>query len=116
IYTSPVYANRAGCSDSETFDITKAASVTAITVTNATYDGSPHVGTAMVTGVGGLNQSVTVHYAGVSPTSYGPSTTAPTDAGTYRLRGTFAGDDNHLGSPDAQTMTIAPASSPTAAS
>src|SRR5881628_758584 len=70
----------------------------------------------MVTGVGGLNQSVTVNYAGVSPTSYGPSTTAPTDAGTYRLRATFAGDDNHLGSQDAQTMTIAPASSTTAVS
>src|SRR5207249_4170973 len=39
-----------------------------------------------------------------------------TDAGTYRLRATFAGDDNHLGSQDAQTMTIAPASSTTAVS
>src|SRR5216117_1343212 len=115
-YTFPGDANHTGSSDSKTFDITKAASVTAITVTNATYDGSPHGGTAMVTGVGGLNQSVTVNYAGVSPTSYGPSTTAPTDAGTYRLRGTFAGDDNHLGSQDAQTMTIAPASSTTAVS
>src|SRR5213080_1880983 len=115
-YTFPGDANHTGSSDSKTFDITKAASVTAITVTNATYDGSPRGGTAMVTGVGGLNQSVTVNYAGVSPTSYGPSTTAPTDAGTYRLRGTFAGDDNHLGSQDAQTMTIAPASSTTAVS
>src|SRR5437867_10961334 len=70
----------------------------------------------MVTGVGGLNQSVTVNYAGVSPTSYGPSTTAPTDAGTYRVRGTFAGDDNHLGSQDAQTVTPTPASSTTAVS
>src|SRR5216117_1107795 len=86
-YTFPGDANHTGSSDSKTFDIAKAASVTAITVTNATYDGSPHGGTAMVTGVGGLNQSVTVNYAGVSPTSYGPSTTAPTDAGTYRLRG-----------------------------
>src|SRR5213593_3563036 len=115
-YTFSGDANHTGSSDSKTFDITKAASVTAITVTNATYDGSPHGGTAMATGVGGLNQSVTVNYAGVSPTSYGPSTTAPTDAGTYRLRATFAGDDNHLGSQDAQTMTIAPASSTTAVS
>src|SRR5881296_1262272 len=115
-HTFPGDANHTGSSDSKTFDITKAASVTAITVTNATYAGSPHGGTAMVTGVGGLNQSVTVNYAGVSPTSYGPSTTAPTDAGTYRLRATFAGDDNHLGSQDAQTMTIAPASSTTAVS
>src|SRR3989449_75863 len=115
-YTFPGDANHTGSSDSKTFDITKAASVTAISVTNATYDGSPRGGTAMVTGVGGLNQSVTVNYAGASPTSYGPSTTAPTDAGTYRLRATFAGDDNHLGSQDAQTMTIARASSTTAVS
>src|SRR3989454_7330615 len=70
----------------------------------------------MVTGVGGLNQSVTVNYAGVSATSYGPSTTAPTDAGAYRLRATYAGDDNHLGSQDAQTLTIDKAASTTVVS
>src|SRR5947208_1254554 len=70
----------------------------------------------MVTGVGGLNQPVTVNYAGITPTSYGPSTTAPTDAGTYRLRATYAGDDNHLGSQDAQTLTIDKAASTTVVS
>src|SRR5207245_2460991 len=49
-YTFSGDANHTGSSDSKTFDITKAASVTAITVTNATYDGSPHGGTAMATG------------------------------------------------------------------
>src|SRR2546430_7465145 len=46
-YTFSGDANHTGSSDSKTFDITKAASVTAITVTNATYDGSPRGGTAM---------------------------------------------------------------------
>src|SRR2546427_540852 len=54
-YTFPGDANHTGSSDSKTFDITKAASVTAITVTNATYDGSPNGGTAMGTGVGGVD-------------------------------------------------------------
>src|SRR5256712_111036 len=105
----PSYGTAAGI-------ITKAPTTTAITVSGAIYDGNPHGGTAVVNGVGLSNQPVTVNYAGVSATSYGPSTTAPTDAGTYRLRATFAGDDNHLGSQDAQTMTIAPASSTTAVS
>ena len=95
-YTFAGDVNHTGSSDSKNFDITKASSVTVITVTNATFDGSPHGGTAVVTGAGGLNESVTVNYAGIPPTSYGPVTTAPSDAGTYRLRATFAGDANHL--------------------
>src|SRR6266571_2356513 len=96
--------------------ITKAPTTTAITVGGATYDGNPHGGTAVVNGVGLSNQPVTVNYAGIPPTSYGPSTTAPTDAGAYRLRATYAGDDNHLGSQDAQTLTIDKAASTTVVS
>src|SRR5256885_2379911 len=96
--------------------ITKAPTTTAITVSGAIYDGNPHGGTAVVNGVGLSNQPVTVNYAGIPPTSYGPSTTAPTDAGTYRLRATYAGDDNHLGSQDAQTLAIAKAASTTVVS
>src|SRR5207244_6572766 len=43
-------------------------------------------------------------------------TTAPTDAGTYRRRATYAGDDNHLGSQDAQTLAIDKAASTTVVS
>src|SRR5207247_2267023 len=96
--------------------ITKAPTTTAITVGGATYDGNPHGGTAVVNGVGLSNQPVTVNYAGIPPTSYGPSITAPTDAGAYRLRATYAGDDNHLGSQDAQTLTIDKAASTTVVS
>src|SRR5438876_978310 len=96
--------------------ITKAPTTTAITVGGATYDGNPHGGTAVVNGVGLSNQPVTVNYAGIPPTSYGPSITAPTDAGASRLRATYAGDDNHLGSQDAQTLTIDKAASTTVVS
>src|SRR5439155_236355 len=96
--------------------ITKAPTTTAITVGGPTYDGDPHGGTALLHGVGLSNQPVTVNYAGIPPTSYGPSITAPTDAGAYRLRATYAGDDNHLGSQDAQTLTIDKAASTTVVS
>jgi len=91
------------------YSITQAPSTTTVTVSNATYDGTPHGGTALVIGVGGLNQSLTVTYAGRSGTSYGPSTTAPTNAGDYTASATFAGDANHAGSSDSKDFSIAQA-------
>ena len=104
-FTSPSlnYNNDSG---SVAIVITKASSTTVVTVNNATYDGNPHGGTANVTGVGGLNQPVTVNYAGRNGTSYGPSTTPPTNAGDYQARATFAGDANHNGSQDSKPFTI----------
>src|SRR5207247_194103 len=105
--------NHNGSSDSKDFTISKASSTTTITISDAIYDGSPHGGTANVTGAGGLSQSVAVNYAGVPPTSYGPSTSAPTNAGTYRARAIFSGDDNHTGSQDSTDFSIAKAASTT---
>src|SRR5207249_12102532 len=102
--------------DSKDSTISKASSTTTITISDMTYDGSAHGGTANVSGAGGLSQSVAVSYAGVPPTSYGPSTSAPTNAGTYRARAIFSGDDNHTGSQDATDFTIAKATSATAVS
>src|SRR5207249_266896 len=80
------------------YTIDKASSITTVTVANATYDGSPHDGTANVTGAGGLNESLTVSYSGRSGTVYGPSTTAPSNAGDYTASASFGGDANHDGS------------------
>ena len=87
-------------------NVDKAASTTTVTVADATFDGNPHGGTANVTGVGGLNQSLTVSYSGRNGTVYGPSTTAPTNAGDYTASATFAGDANHNGSSDSKDYTI----------
>jgi len=102
-------ANHTGSQDSKPFTINKASSTTTVTVSNATYDGTPHGGTASVTGVGGLNQSLTVSYSGRNGTIYGPSTTAPTNAGDYTASATFAGDANHTGSADSKDFSIAKA-------
>src|SRR5213075_969152 len=78
---------------------TKLLSTTLITVSNASYTGSPIGGTASVTAAD-LSQSLTVTYTGVSGTTYGPSTTAPTNVGTYSASASYAGDANHGSSSD----------------
>ena len=89
-------ANHNGSSDTETFAIDKAASVTTVTCpANVTYTGSALTPcSASVTGVGGLNQSLTVNY------------TNNVNAGTATASASFAGDANHTGSSDSKTFTI----------
>jgi hypothetical protein len=93
----------------QSFTINKADSTTTVSVNNATYNGQPHGATASVAGFGGLNQSLTVTYAGRNGTSYGPSTTAPTNAGDYTASATFSGDSDHNSSSDSKDYTIAKA-------
>jgi len=85
------------------FVIDKAASTTVVTCpSNVTYTGSPLTPcTAVVTGVGGLNQSVTVSH------------TNNTNAGTANGSATFAGGANHNGSNDSKNFTIDKAASVT---
>jgi uncharacterized delta-60 repeat protein len=92
-----------------TFSVAKAVSTTTLTVGDAVYDGSPHGGTAGVTGIGGLNQSLSVTYAGRNATIYGPSPTPPTNAGDYTASATFSGDNDHIGSSASRDFTIAKA-------
>src|SRR3954470_14613485 len=88
---------------STTFAITQVSSSVLITCpASVTYTGSAQTPcTAVATGVGGLNQSLTPHYS------------ANTDAGTANVSATFAGDANHTGSSDSTTFTITKASSTT---
>src|SRR5436190_8747620 len=92
-------ANHDPSSDSKTFTIGKASSTTTLTCpASVTYNGSAQTPcSATVTGVGGLNQSVSVDY------------TSNTNAGTASASATFAGDANHNGSGDSKTFTIAKA-------
>jgi hypothetical protein len=91
------------------YTINQASSTTTVTVANATYNGNPHGGTAGVTGAGGLSQSLTVSYIGRLSTVYGPTTTAPTNAGDYTASASYAGDTNHTGSNDSKDYSIAKA-------
>jgi hypothetical protein len=94
-------------------NISQAASSTTVTVSDATYDGAPHGGTAVATGAGNLNENLTVTYAGRNTTVYGPSTDAPTNAGEYTASALFAGDDNHTSSSQSKDFTIFKAASTT---
>jgi len=106
-------ANHSSSSDAKDFSITQGGSVTTVTVANAIYDGNPHGGSAVVTGAGGLNQTLTVTYTGRNTTVYGPSVTPPTNAGDYTASASFAGDADHTGSTDAKDFSIARNSSAT---
>jgi hypothetical protein len=100
-------ANHTGSNDSKTFEISKAASVTAVTcpATPTTFTGSPITPcTAAATGVGGLNETLT------------PSYTNNVNAGTASASATFAGDANHEGSSNSATFEISKAPSTTAVS
>jgi len=94
-------ANHNGSSDTKTYIIAKASSMTTIGAGYAViYDGLSHTLTANVTGAGGLNQSVAV--------TYNPGgSTAPFNPGTYTASASYAGDANHLGSgPVSSTINI----------
>ena len=93
---------------SGTLTIGPTSSTTTVSVSNATYDGLPHGGTATATGAGGLNQSLTVNYTGRNGTIYS-SSTSPTNAGDYTASASFLGDNNHTPSNSNADFQIAKA-------
>jgi len=96
--------------------ISQASSTTSVTVGDATYDGNAHGGTASVSGIGGLSQTLAVTYTGRNSTLYGPSNAPPANAGEYRASASYAGDTNHATSSDAKDFTIVKAASLTTVS
>ncbi len=97
-------ANHTASSDSKTFTIDKAVSTTTVTCVGGpfTYTGLPQTPcSASATGVGGLNQALTVTYGN------------NTDAGSASASASFAGDANHEPSSNSTTFTIGKASSTT---
>src|SRR5215472_4876639 len=98
------------------FTINRATPIVTVTGGTFTYDGNPHGATVTVTGVGGapVSGSTALNYAGVPPTSYGPSTSVPTDAGTYQARSVFTSSDpNYNNAQGTGSITINKAASVT---
>jgi len=95
--------NHLASSDSETFTIDKADSVTTVTCpASVTFNGAAHTPcSASVTGAGGLN---------LTPT---PTYSNNTNAGTATASYAYAGDANHNGSSDSENFTIDKAESVT---
>jgi hypothetical protein len=104
--------------DPADFDILKAGSAVTVTCSGDpyTYDASAHgcSATWASTGADGEHGPASVDtYAGRNATSYGPSATAPINAGDYTASGSFAGDANHTGNTGTKDFTIQKASSTT---
>jgi hypothetical protein len=98
--------NHFGSYASANITILQAPSTTSVSVANAFFDGNPHGGTAGVIGVGGLNLTLPVSYTGVNGTTYGPSTSPPSNIGVYQATASYVGDANHLASNDGKTFNI----------
>jgi hypothetical protein len=99
--------NNAGDSTPAAITITKANPTVTATGGTFTYDGNPHAGSGSATGGGGESLTVTLTYNGTGSTTYGPSATAPSLAGTYTVTAHTAGDtNNNAGDSSATALTI----------
>src|SRR5205823_1039875 len=103
-------------SDTKTISITTASATVAITwASPQTYTSSTHPATAQVDGVGGdtnLAPAATrAEERRVREGAAGRGTaTAPTNAGTYTVRASFAGNNNYDPASAVKTITITTAS------
>jgi hypothetical protein len=99
--------NHNGSNGAKSITITKASSTTVVTFETApyTYRASAFTATAKVTGIGGLDSSVPVTYSGDCTNVTSPDGCTAT--------ATYGGDQNHDGSNDAKSITIAKAGSTT---
>jgi len=106
-YTYDGDVNHTGSSDSESITITQASSTTTVTFEPGPYEyrGSPFTATVSVTGAGGLSLSPTPTYSGDC------ENVTVVDGCTASY--TFAGDTNHTGSSDSESITITQAPSTT---
>ncbi|PYT52123.1 MAG: hypothetical protein DMG43_12675, partial [Acidobacteria bacterium] len=109
-FTDPTGNYKNVAATTVTDQIDQATSTTAVTFEAGpyTYRGTAFTATAAVTGVGGLNQSVTVVYSG--------DCTNVTTANGCTATANFAGDMNHSGSTDSKSITITQAPTTTAVS
>src|SRR5205814_2448858 len=76
-------------------NVNKANPTVSATGGTFTYDGSPHAGSGSATGGAGESLTVTLSYSGTGATTYGPSATAPTNAGTSQVVAQTNGDSNN---------------------
>ena len=100
-------------SKTKTITIAKAAATVSITWTDPqTYNGDTHPAAGSVSGVGSpaedLGTPAFTYYSGPDATGV-PLADAPTNAGTYTVEASFAGNDNYKPASKTKTITIAKA-------
>jgi hypothetical protein len=95
---------------SGSFHINQATPTVSVTGGTFTYNGNQEFATGFAYGLGGTGDiqtpAVTFSYAGVSPTVYPASATAPIGAGTYQVTASFSGNDNYKPAFGTAAMTI----------
>ncbi len=95
-----------GTFNAGTLTVNQASSTTTVSDAGGTYDGTTaFAATSMVTGAGTITGAATLDYYDVT-TSTDMGTTAPINAGNYKVTATYAGDTNHTGSSDSVNFTI----------
>ena len=92
----------------------KATPTVTITWNDSTYTGSPNTATATVTGVGGASIASPAptfeYFTGSTAGAVGTGTpTAPSNAGTYTVRASFAGNADYVSASATKTITISKA-------
>ena len=88
--------------DTKQFTISKAkATITLTLPQDAVYDGTSKEATAAVVGVDGETATLTAEISYYSDEEMTQEVSAPTDAGTYYVKATFAGNDNYNAAEDA---------------
>ena len=100
----------AGCDIYLSVNPAKVTPIVTVTVGSYTYTGSPQGPDAYTTAPTGDTGAATWSYVGTGSTTYGPSATKPTAAGTYTATVSLAADANfNAASSSATTFTIAKA-------
>ncbi len=100
--------NTAGDSAPAAITITQGTPTVTATGGTFTYNGNPHAGSGSATGAGGETLTIaSLTYNGTGSTTYGPTATAPSLAGTYTITAHTNGDANNIAADSAATpLTI----------
>ncbi len=89
-----------------TFNVAQAASLTTVSDSGGTYDGTTvFAATDSVTGYGTITGTASLDYYD-DTTSTDMGTIAPVNAGSYTVTATYAGDANHNGSSASANFTV----------
>src|SRR6185312_14354124 len=104
--------NHKPSSNTATFTIQKATPSVSVSWSGWTFDGTAHPAAGSVSGVGSpaedLGTPAFTYYNGPDATG-APLEGAPTNAGTYTVEASFAGNDNYKPASATRTITIAKA-------
>jgi Carboxypeptidase regulatory-like domain/IPT/TIG domain/Dockerin type I domain len=99
--------NNPGDSTPAALTINKANPIVTATGGTFTYNGNPQAASGSATGGAGEVLTFTLSYSGTGATTYGPSATAPSLAGTYTVTAHTPGDaNNNAGDSSPTALTI----------